>query len=235
VDLKLMSSIGSQAAVFLANYRLYADLQELLMGVLHALTSSIDAKDPYTSGHSHRVAILSRRLAERSGFDSARADRIYMAGLLHDVGKIGVPESVLCKPGRLTDDEYRIIKEHPAIGAKIIGGVRQLSDLAVGVLTHHERPDGRGYPQGLKGDQMPVEGRIIGLADCFDAMTTDRTYRAALPLEAVVEEIRKNAGTQFDARLAEKFLAMDLASVLVELREPQAHSLPENMFEEVRP
>ena len=156
VDLKLLNSIGNQTSVFLANNRLYEDLEDLLMGVLHALTATIDAKDPYTCGHSQRVALISRRLAESLEFSPERVHQIYLAGLLHDIGKIGVPERVLSKPGRLTEDEYEIMKRHPLVGARILGGIRQLDDVVVGILTHHERPDGRGYPQGLRGAEVPA-------------------------------------------------------------------------------
>lgn len=226
VELKLLGSIAAQASVFLANHRLYADLQDLLMGVLHALTASIDAKDPYTCGHSERVALISRKLAQMSGFDPPRVQKLYLMGLLHDVGKIGVPEAVLRKPGRLTDEEFEAIKVHPAVGARILGGIRQLDDVVVGILTHHERPDGRGYPRHLKGDDLPIEGRIVGLADCFDAMTSNRTYRAALPLATVVAEIRRHAGTQFDPGLVEKFLSLDLAQYLQEIHSTAKTGIP---------
>jgi HD-GYP domain-containing protein (c-di-GMP phosphodiesterase class II) len=232
VDLKLLGSVGVQTAVFLANNRLYADLQDLLMGVLHSLTASIDAKDPYTCGHSQRVALLSRRLAELGGYAPARVERIYLAGLLHDVGKIGVPEAVLCKPGRLTDEEFEMIKRHPSIGAKILGGIRQLDDIVPGILAHHERPDGRGYPQGLAGEDVPIEGRIVGLADCFDAMTSDRTYRKALNLDAVVQEIASHAGAQFDPDLVEKFLSLDLRALLEELYSPARNVFPVRVLQE---
>ena len=226
VDIKLMSSIGNQSSVFLANNMLYADLQDLLMGVLHALTATIDAKDPYTCGHSRRVAMISKRLAEKCGLAPAKVQQIYLAGLLHDIGKIGVPESTLCKPGRLTDEEYELIKRHPGIGAKILGGIRQLDDVILGILCHHERLDGKGYPQGLKGDEVPLDARIIGMADCFDSMTSDRIYRSAMPLEAVVEEIRRNAGTQFDPDVVEKLLSLDLTAFVEELREPAKTVFP---------
>jgi HD-GYP domain-containing protein (c-di-GMP phosphodiesterase class II) len=217
VDSKLIGSIGNQAAVFLEYIRLYADTKDLLMGVLHALTASIDAKDPYTRGHSQRVAMISKRLAEECGLSADKVQRIYLAGLLHDVGKIGVSEAVLRKPGRLTGEEYASVKRHPAIGAGILGDIRQLEDVVVGILTHHERPDGKGYPRGLTGEEVPLEGRIIGLADCLDAMTSHRTYRAALSLEKVVEEIRRNAGTQLDAALVEKLLSINLGEFMEEL------------------
>ena len=217
VDLKLMGSLGGQAGVFLENHHLYEDLQDLLMGLLHALTASIDAKDPYTCGHSRRVAMISRKLSELSGLSGERVERVYLAGLLHDVGKIGMPEAVLCKPGRLTEEEFNKIKLHPQIGANILGGIRQLEDIIPAVLGHHERPDGRGYPRGLGGDQVPPEALIVGLADAFDAMTSSRTYRTGMPLEAVAAEIRRCSGTQFDGRLVTLLLGMDLKEYMVEL------------------
>jgi len=231
-DMKLIGSITNQSAVFLANNMLYADLQDLLMGVLHALTASIDAKDPYTCGHSNRVAIISRRLAEMSGLSPDKVQQIYLTGLLHDIGKIGVPESALCKPGRLTAEEYESIKKHPGIGAKILGGIRQLDDVIDGILCHHERPDGKGYPRGISGDQMSRDARIIGLADCFDAMTSDRTYRKALPLPDAVSEIAKCAGTQFDPDIAEKLLSLDLEKFLEELRQPAQTVFPVTISQE---
>ncbi|NQU76982.1 MAG: HD domain-containing protein [Planctomycetes bacterium] len=218
-DLKLIHSVGVQAAVFLANNHLYDELQELLMGVLHVLTASIDAKDQYTCGHSQRVALISRRLAELCSFDRRRVENIYLAGLLHDIGKIGIPENVLCKPGKLSEKEFDIMKSHSRIGANILSNIRQMKPVLPAVLHHHERLDGCGYPDGLAGNQVPMEGRIVGLADCLDAMTSSRTYRMALPLEYVVAEIIRCSGTQFDPMLVDHLLTLDLPSFLVELRE----------------
>ena len=220
VDLELMRSIGSQSAVFLANSRLYGDLQDLLMGVLHALSATIDAKDPYTCGHSRRVALISRRLAEKIGFDAKHVHRIYLAGLLHDIGKIGISEAVLCKAGKLTDEEYDQMKNHPLLSAKILGGIRQLDDIIPGILSHHERLDGRGYPHGLTRDQLSMDSLIVGLADAFDAMTSDRVYRKALPMGVVREEIERNSGIQFEPSLVKEFLSWDVEELLVELNEP---------------
>jgi len=235
VDLKLINSIGDQAAVFLANSRLYEDLQDLLMGVLHALTASIDAKDAYTSGHSQRVAIISSRLAEACDFPPEKVQQIYLAGLLHDIGKIGIPESTLRKAGRLTAKERREVELHPSVGAKILGGIRQLDAVVASILTHHERPDGKGYPHCLAGDEVPIEGLILGLADAFDAMTSERAYRAAMPVEIVIEEIRKNAGTQFDTDLVEKFTSLDLEKLMAELRQPAQTVFPAGIVQEIKP
>jgi HD-GYP domain-containing protein (c-di-GMP phosphodiesterase class II) len=206
VDSKLLASIANESAIYLENAILYGDVHALMMGLLHSLTSAVDAKDAYTCGHSERVALLSRHLAACLGLSDSEVERIYMAGLLHDVGKIGVPESVLQKTGRLTSEEFELMKKHPQIGARILNDVKQLEDIIPGVLYHHERYDGKGYPAGLAGQNIPLMGRIICLADCFDAMTSNRTYRKALPLEVALTEIRRCAGTQFDPALAETFL-----------------------------
>src|SRR5207302_5656747 len=185
---------------------LFEDVRDLMMGVLHSLTSAVDAKDPYTCGHSERVAVLSRRLAREMALPAQLVERIYMAGILHDVGKIGVPESVLHKTGKLTVEEFDQMKKHPQIGARILADIKQVQDLIPGVLYHHERYDGKGYPTGLSGENIPLMGRLICVADCFDAMTSNRTYRRALPLEVAMIEVHRCAGTQFDPAMAEAFL-----------------------------
>lgn len=206
IDAKLLTSIADESAIYLQNAMLFADVRGLMMGLLHSLVSAVDAKDAYTCGHSERVALIARELAQVSGLVPAMVERVYMAGLLHDVGKIGVPEAVLQKPGRLTDAEFDLMKQHPEIGARILRDVRQLEDVIPGVLHHHERFDGRGYPSGLVGENIPLLGRIICLADCFDAMTSNRTYRRALPFEVAMMEIKKGSGTQFDPVLAQAFI-----------------------------
>lgn len=225
VDAKLLNSIANESAIYLENAMLFEDVRGLLMGLLHSLTSAVDAKDTYTCGHSERVAMLSRTLAVEAGLDEAAVERIYMAGLLHDVGKIGVPEAVLQKPGKLTAEEFEQMKEHPEIGARILRDVKQLDDVVPGVLHHHEKFDGTGYPSGLAGDAIPIMGRIIGLADCFDAMTSTRTYRQALPFEVALLEIRRGAGTQFDPVLADAFLRIGEPR----LRELLSNHQPQNL------
>jgi HD-GYP domain-containing protein (c-di-GMP phosphodiesterase class II) len=214
VDLKLLSNVGNQCSIFLENAGLYRDMQALFMGVLHALTRSIDAKDPYTRGHSQRVADFSRALARKIGLSDAECERVYLSGLLHDVGKIGVPESVLCKPGKLTDDEFAAIKKHPEIGAQILGNIRQLADIIPGVLYHHEKWDGRGYPHRLAGTDIPLIARIICVADSFDAMSSTRTYRAAMSLDTVLAEVARCGGTHFDPELAAAFVTIDVAQYM---------------------
>jgi len=209
-QVQLLNTIVERSAAFLENVRLYNDLEQLMMGMLHALISSTDAKDPYTCGHSQRVAFLSRHLATLDGKSEDICHNIYLSGLLHDIGKIGVPESVLCKTGKLTVEEFDQMKRHTEIGARIVGQVRQVEDLVPGIMHHHERIDGKGYPSQISGEDIPYFGRVIGLADSFDAMTSNRTYRNALPTSIAVAEIRKYAGTQFDPVLADILLKEDV-------------------------
>ncbi len=214
VDVKLFNCVANQCAVFIENGRLFGDLKELFIGSLKALTNSIDAKDRYTRGHSERVAFISRwiaeRLAEVRPVSEDQIHRIYLAGLLHDIGKIGVGEAVLCKKGALTEDERNRIKAHPRIGASILSDIKQMKDIVPGVLYHHERVDGKGYPEGLKGDQIPLISKIIGLADAFDAMTSRRVYRDAMSIRRALAEIEKGLGTQFDEEVGRVFLASDV-------------------------
>jgi HD-GYP domain-containing protein (c-di-GMP phosphodiesterase class II) len=202
--------VASGCAVFIENGRLFHDLKELFVGSLKALTSSIDAKDQYTRGHSERVALISRwiaeRMSERQPLDEEQIHRIYLAGLLHDIGKIGIDEHVLRKNGKLTPEERECIQRHPSIGASILQGIKQMRDIVPGVLCHHERIDGTGYPDGLRGDEIPLTGKIVGLADSFDAMTSRRVYRDALSIETALDEIRRGLGTQFDEAVGTVFL-----------------------------
>jgi len=213
-DIKLFTSVASGCAVFIDNGRLFRDLKELFVGSLKALTSSIDAKDQYTRGHSERVALISRwiaeRMSERQPLDEEQIHRIYLAGLLHDIGKIGIDEQVLRKNGKLTGEERECIQRHPSIGASILRGIKQMRDIVPGVLCHHERMDGTGYPDGLHADEIPLTGKIVGLADSFDAMTSRRVYRDALSIEHALGEIRRGLGTQFDETVGTVFLESDV-------------------------
>jgi len=213
-DVKLFNSVAGGCAVFIENGRLFKDLKELFIGSLKALTSSIDAKDTYTHGHSERVAYISRwiaeRLSEQEPLEEEQIHKVYLAGLLHEIGKIGIEEAVLRKNGKLTDQEFSRIKKHPSIGAGILREIQQMRDIVPGVLCHHERIDGRGYPNGLSGEKIPLTGKIVGLADSFDAMTSKRTYRNAMTVEQALAEIERGLGSQFDEKLGRIFLESDV-------------------------
>jgi len=172
--------------------------KKLFAQTAEALASAIDAKDKYTRGHSSRVAEYSRKIAESVGKSSQECDEIYYAALLHDVGKIGISRSILQKPGKLSNEEYQVIKEHPDIGAQILSSISESPYLSIGARSHHERYDGKGYPQGLKGNDIPEIARIIAVADAYDAMTSSRSYRETIPQQVVREEFVKGLGTQFD-------------------------------------
>ncbi len=186
------------------------DLRTAYVQTIRALAEAIDAKDFYTRGHSERVGLYACKLARELGLPKQGIERVYFAGLLHDVGKIGVPDQIIAKPGRLSPEEYAEIQRHPEIGARILEPVSFLADVVPCVRHHHEWYDGseRGYPKRLRGDQIPFPSRIILVADTFDAMTTDRPYRKALPLEQVVAELHKFSGSQFDPRCVDAFLRL---------------------------
>ncbi|MBL9120652.1 MAG: HD domain-containing protein [Phycisphaerae bacterium] len=208
-DVKLAEAAAAHLGMHLENASLYRDLDSMFLGTLDAMVTAIDAKDPYTRGHSQRVALLSQALARSIGIDEAGLRVVHIAGLVHDIGKIGVAEAVLRKPGRLDDTEFAQIRQHPEIGWRILKDIPQFREMLDGVLSHHERWDGRGYPHGLRGEQIPLIARIIALADSFDAMGSNRTYRSGRPREQVLDEIRACAGKQFDPDLVGPFLALD--------------------------
>jgi 5'-deoxynucleotidase YfbR-like HD superfamily hydrolase len=175
---------------------------------IETFTGFIDAKDPYTNGHSKRVAIYTRCLAEEMGYAGEELDRIYYVALLHDCGKIGVPDSILGKPGKLTDEEFEMIKSHTVLGGKILSRFKSLENAGEGALYHHERYDGKGYPEGKAGEDIPLIARIICVADSYDAMNTNRVYRKKLPKDYILEELEKNKGRQFDPEIAEIMLRL---------------------------
>ena len=182
--------------------------EELFLGIVKSLAAAIDAKDTYTNGHSVRVAEYSAEIARRAGYDVSALQRIYITGLLHDVGKIGIPDAIINKNGKLDDEEYAIIKTHPEKGAAILSNIQDMPELSIGAKWHHERFDGKGYPEGLMGEDIPEMARIIAIADAYDAMTSNRSYRRSLPQEVVRAEIEKGRGTQFDPIFAEIMLKM---------------------------
>lgn len=183
-------------------------VERLSVQIMRALAATIDAKDTYTNGHSSRVAEYAREMAKRIGKSEQEQQDIYYVGLLHDLGKIGIPGEIINKTSRLTDEEYEKIKEHPVIGSNILKNISEMQDIGVGARWHHERYDGRGYPDGLKGEEIPETARIIGVADAYDAMTSKRSYRDVMPQEAVRGEIEKGRGAQFDPRVADVMLQM---------------------------
>lgn len=207
IEVGLMQEAGILLAIHDRNRHLFTEQKNLVVGIIRAMINSIDAKDPYTCGHSDRVALMAKRLAREVGLDALSCERIYMTGLLHDVGKIGIPDTVLQKPGRLTDEEFDIIKQHPTIGYHILKHLKPLSYVLPGVLHHHESYDGRGYPAGLKGDNIPLVGRIIAVVDAYDAMTSNRAYRPGMSFDKAESILRENSGIQWDAEIVKCFFA----------------------------
>ncbi len=200
-EVEILQPVASLIGTQQNNARLYADLKELLFGVIRALTAAIDAKDPYTSGHSERVARIAVRLAEELGMPANQRSDLYLMGLLHDVGKIGIDDHVLKKTGPLTPDEYRQIQAHVEIGVHILSDLKKLHHLLPGVLHHHESLDGTGYPAGLAGDKIPLEARILAVADSFDAMSSTRPYRRRMTPMQIDDILRKGSGTQWDPKI----------------------------------
>ena len=194
-------------------------LDRISMQIVQALSGAIDAKDKYTNGHSARVAEYSKEIARRAGFSETMQNDIYMMGLLHDVGKIGVVDSIINKPSKLTCDEYDIIKTHPVVGNNILKNISEFPQLLIGARWHHERYDGKGYPDGIAGEDIPKEARIIAVADTYDAMTSKRSYRDELPQEVVRVEIEKGKGSQLDPVFADIMLDMIREDVDYNMRE----------------
>ncbi len=198
-------------------FRVYQELARAYKATVGSLVSALEAKDPYTSGHSQRVAMLSRRIADAMGMLAQKAERVEIAALLHDIGKIGIAAETLSKPAELDEQEYAKIRLHPSTGADLLSGVEFLDDVVPIVRAHHERPDGQGYPAGLELPAIPLESRILAVADCLDAMTSTRPYRDALPWGAALQELGRVSGTQLDPRIVEAVLAdPQLASGLQE-------------------
>lgn len=198
-----------EAAVLLStqarNIQLLVQSNQMFLGSLHAMSSAIDARDPYTQGHSKRVARLGFELAKLLSLSEPACQEIYLAGILHDIGKIGIPDAVLLKNGALTDDEFRVIQKHPEIGYRIVERLGQLQFVLPGVLHHHERWDGKGYPHGLAGESIPLMARVLAVADAFDAMTSSRPYRDAMPLQRAVAIISGGSNEQWDGDVVAAF------------------------------
>ena len=208
-ELSLLAAVGQQAGIAIERARLIHDLENLFVGSMRSLIATIEAKDPYTRGHSERVTVFALMIADEHGVDKELREIIELSGVLHDVGKIGVPENILLKPGKLTDEEFDEIKKHPGAGARIIenmpeiGRIANMRETVLGVRHHHERFDGTGYPDGLAGTEIPLVSRVLAVADTYDAITSDRPYRKGRDNETAVSIIGECAGTQLDPEMAE--------------------------------
>lgn len=190
------------------HYNQKQDYEELFMNTMLSFAKSIDTRDAYTAFHSRHVAQYAKQIAIELGLSNREQEAVYIAGLIHDIGKIGTPESILHKESRLTEEEYEIMKKHPEDGYEIVKDISRLAEVGITdmVRHHHERIDGKGYPLGLKGDQIPLGARILAAADAFDAMTTNRSYRQKLAIDTAVEELQRHSGTQFDSQVASAFI-----------------------------
>ncbi len=221
-ELKMAVEKGIEKYSMASNNKLYyKELRELFYKTIRAISNALDTRDSYTNGHSLRVTLYSMILAKSLNLDNEYMEDIEIAGLLHDIGKIAMPKSILCKNGKLTDEEFVVMKNHPVVGEKIVVNIKKLQLISEWVKSHHEKWNGTGYPDGLKGEEIPLAGRIIALADTYDAMTSTRPYRTALSHETAINEISRCAGTQFDPKLAEKFVG--LAAVIDNARKnPEA-------------
>lgn len=208
-ELKIAVQRGVNKYVLTSRNKLfYGELRELFYKTIRAISNALDTRDSYTNGHSLRVTIYSMILARELNLDDSYLEDIEIAGLLHDIGKIVMPQNILCKNGKLTDEEFLVMKSHPVRGEKIVINIKKLSIISEWVKSHHEKWDGTGYPDGLKGEDIPLAGRIIALADTYDAMTSTRPYRTALAHDVAINEIKRCLGTQFDPVLGEKFISL---------------------------
>ena len=212
IDLKMLNTLASQTAVAIENARLYNDLKTSFIAIIDTLAETMDKRDPYTGGHTQRVKNYSMFIGRMLGLSEKQLQHLLLAAMLHDIGKIGVRDYILCKKGKLTFEEYEEMKKHAEYGAEILKHIKILDNALPGVRHHHERYDGTGYPQGLSGKEIDINARIIAVADSFDAMTTDRPYRKAMSKSNSIEELRRNAGTQFDPEVVEAFLRIDIES-----------------------
>lgn len=212
-DIKLLNGLATSAAMAINKARLYKDLADLFLSTIKAIANAIEAKDPYTRGHSDRIRNYSLMIAKELGLMDADMQQLEIAALLHDVGKIGISEAVLRKHGTLTPEETDEMMRHPLIGAEILSSIKQLSEAIPGIKHHQERFDGTGYPDKLKGEDIPLFARIIAVADTYDAMTSNRPYRAALPESDALKELERCAGVQFDHKCVRAFIIGHVAEL----------------------
>ncbi|MEM9365878.1 MAG: HD-GYP domain-containing protein [Planctomycetota bacterium] len=222
IEIDLMRSVLTVLAMHLVNQRQYSDMQAMLEGTVRSLASALDAKDAYTHGHSSRVAALSVFLARALGLGREECETLHLAGVLHDIGKIGVDDSVLKKPGKLTEEEFDQIKQHPVIGYEILKDIKPFRSILPVVRHHHESWDGRGYPDGLVGNEIPRHAQIVAVADAFDAMVSDRPYREGMPLERVMSVFRQGRGSQWAADVVDCLLQHEVSVRGFALKETSA-------------
>lgn len=217
MEASLLEAAALMLGAHAANSRLFHERESLISDVIHTLVGVIEAKDAYTCGHSDRVALIARRLGEELGLSAEESRSLFLSGLLHDIGKVGISDEVLLKPGKLTEAEFAEIKKHPEIGARLLQRLKPFEKLVPGVLHHHEAMDGSGYPHALKGDQIPLMARILAVADAFDAMTSDRPYRPGMPVSKAEAILREGASKQWDPQVVAAYHAAreDIARIAV--------------------
>jgi putative nucleotidyltransferase with HDIG domain len=205
-DLALFSAVALKAGIAIDNARLYDDLRGLFYNTVETLVRTIQAKDQYTSGHSTRVSRYALLIADKLGLSTKEKHQLYLAAMLHDIGKIGVPDELLHRPGKLSDEEMERVRNHVQLGASMIEMLGEMHPIVPLIRHHHECWDGSGYPDGMKGEEIPLISRIISVADMYDAMTSDRPYRSRRSHQEAVEEIKRTNGSKLDPRVAEVFL-----------------------------
>jgi putative nucleotidyltransferase with HDIG domain len=218
LDVRMLEALASNAAVALENARLNQQLKDAFFNTSMALADAVEARDNYTAGHSRRVTDYSLLIGRAMGLGAEELETLRTSAILHDIGKIGIPDCILNKPGLLEPLEYETIKQHTVIGARILGHVPELSNVVPAVRHHHERMDGSGYPDGLSGEAIPLLARIIAVADAFDAITTTRVYKPTLPDSLALEELRRGSGTQFDPQVVDVFLKLYAEGMVVDDR-----------------
>lgn len=206
-DEQLLEVLGAHLGFCLEHVRVVERLQRTILQTVTALSALVESKDDYTEGHCQRIAELSLALGLRLGLPPERLEVLTYAAILHDIGKVAVPDAILLKPGPLTPEEFAVMKEHATVGRRVLESIDLFAEVAQVVEQHHERYDGTGYPRGLRGEEILLEARILAVADAFDAMTSTRPYRRALPRDQAVAELRRGAGAQFDPRVVEAFVA----------------------------
>ena len=205
-DLQLLTVFSSQTAPSIENARLYGKMRDMNMEIIRSYAQAVEAKDIYTRGHSERVAFYAARLGQKLSLSQAELDQLHTAGIVHDIGKIGIPDHILNKPSALSDEEFEVMKKHPAVGKTILSQVGSLQNILGIIYHHHERVDGKGYPEGLSQKQIPFLARLVSIVDSYEAMTSDRAYRKALPQEKVIKILSEGAGSQWDAELMDHWL-----------------------------